>query len=85
MDSRDDERGGKEQCVEQAPLAVCVLPLALVHLATTVVAAAAQAEEEADQGQQDHEEQAEHGTHHETCLIVDGLERKGGVEGERRG
>lgn len=85
MDSRDDERGGKEQCGEQAPLAVCVLPLALVHLATTVVAAAAQAEEEADQGQQDHEEQAEHGTHHETCLIVDGLERKGGVEGERRG
>lgn len=51
MDSRDDERGGKEQCGEQAPLAVSVLPLALVHLAAAVFAAAAQAEEEANQGQ----------------------------------
>lgn len=55
--SRDDQRGGEEQRSQQATSAVCVLPLALVHLAAAVVTAAAHAEKEADYWQQDGEQQ----------------------------
>lgn len=54
--SRDDQRGGEEQRSQQAAPAVRVLPLALVHLTTAVVAAAAHAEEEPHNGHEDGEE-----------------------------
>lgn len=71
--SRDDQWGGEQQCSQQATLAVCVLPLTLVHLASTVVTAAAHAEEEADYWHQDSKEQAQRCTHEEAYLVVDGL------------
>lgn len=55
--SRDDQRRRKEQSSQQASSAVRVLPLPLVHLAATVVAAAAHAEEEAGERHQDGEQQ----------------------------
>lgn len=71
--SRDDQRGGEEQSSQQASPTVCVFPLALVHLAAAVIAAAAHAEEDADYRNQNGEHQAERRTDHEADLIVDGL------------
>lgn len=72
--SRDDQWGGEEQRSQQAAPTVCILPLALVHLSTAVVTAAAQAEEEPDHWHENGEEQAHRRTHEEADLIVDGLE-----------
>lgn len=71
--SRDDQWGGEEQRSQQATPTVCVLPLPLVHLATAVVTAAAHAEEEANYGHQDGEQQAHRRTYKEAYLVVDGL------------
>lgn len=83
--SRDDQRGGEEQSSQQAAPAVCVLPLALVHLSTAVVAAAAHAEEEPDDGHQNGEQQANRRTYQEADLVVDGLGVGGGATGRKTG
>lgn len=83
--SRDDQRGGEEQSSQQAAPAVCILPLALVHLSTAVVTAAAHAEEEPDDGHQDGEQQADRRTHQEADLVVDGLGSVVGAVGRKMG
>lgn len=87
--SRDDQRGGEEQSSQQAAPTVCVLPLALVHLSTAVVAAAAHAEEEPDDGHQNGEQQANRRAYQEADLVVDGLgsvvEQREGKQGEDQG
>lgn len=71
--SRDNQRRGEEQRPQQAAPTVCVLPLALVHLAAAVVTAAAQAEEEADDRHKDGKQQAHRRAYYEAYLVVDGL------------
>lgn len=73
--SRDDQWGGEEQSSQQAAPAVCILPLALVHLSTAVVTAAAHAEEEPDDGHQNGKQQANRRTYQEADLVVDDLGR----------
>lgn len=78
-DLRDNEWGDGEHAGEEAPLAVCVLALALVHLPAAVVTAATHADAEADQGHEQHEERAQRRAHHEAHLVVDGLRNHTGT------
>lgn len=68
--SHDEDGGGNERGRVEAPLAVGVLPLPLVHLPSAVLTASAHTEAHADDGREDHEQDADGGAHEEPGLVV---------------
>lgn len=72
-DSHDEDGGGDQRGGVEPSLTVGVLPLSLVHLAATVLAAAAHAEAGADDGREDQEQDPHRGAYEEAHLVVDPL------------
>lgn len=76
--SHDEDGGGDERGRVEAPLAVGVLPLPLVHLPPAVLTAPAHAEAHADDGREDHKQDADGGACEEPGLVVGPLPGTGG-------
>lgn len=72
--SHDEDGGGDEWGRVETPLAVAVLPLPLVHLPSAVLTAAAHTEAHADDGREDHKQDADGGANEETGLVVGPLQ-----------
>lgn len=68
--SHDEDGGGDERRRVETPLAVGVLPLPLVHLPSAVLTASAHTEAHADDGCEDHKQDADGGTYEEPGLVV---------------
>lgn len=56
--SHDEDGGGDEWGGEETSVAVCIFPLPLMHLASTVIAASTHAETRGYDGSQDHKHDA---------------------------
>lgn len=54
-------------------MTVSVLPLSLMHLASTIIAAATHAETGADDGREDEDQDSDRGAYEEPHLVVDPL------------
>lgn len=71
--SHDEDGGGDQRGGVEPSLAVGVLPLPLMHLASTVLAAPTHAETGADDGREDQDQDSDCSADEEPHLVVDPL------------